>query len=251
MKSSKSNKKYKAIIIDVDGTLIANHRESLPSKKVAAAIQKARNKVHVGVATSRPIFVLSEIFSHLNLSGPSIINGGATIIDSETKTVVWEKSILKSDIKKIAAIANKYKIKIFFSTGEKDYANFTNQNILQAWAPNLNIEDSKKFIKEIDHMPTIADYQVISWENGKIDLVITHAEATKQHGIWEVAKILNISTDDIIGVGDGYNDFPLLMACGLKVAMGNAVDDLKQIADYIAPSVDEDGVADVINKFIL
>ena len=41
------------------------------------------------------------------------------------------------------------------------------------------------------------------------------------------------------------------MACGLKVAMGNAVDDLKAIADYIAPTVDEDGVADVINKFIL
>ncbi|HXS15232.1 MAG TPA: HAD hydrolase family protein, partial [Candidatus Saccharimonadales bacterium] len=61
----------------------------------------------------------------------------------------------------------------------------------------------------------------------------------------------DISTEEIIGIGDGHNDFPLLMACGLKVAMGNAVDDLKAIADYIAPSVDEDGVADVIEKFIL
>lgn len=41
------------------------------------------------------------------------------------------------------------------------------------------------------------------------------------------------------------------MACGLKVAMGNAVQDLKEIADYIAPSVDEDGIADVIEKFVL
>lgn len=41
------------------------------------------------------------------------------------------------------------------------------------------------------------------------------------------------------------------MACGLKVAMGSAVEDLKAIADYIAPSVDEDGVVDVIQKFIL
>jgi hydroxymethylpyrimidine pyrophosphatase-like HAD family hydrolase len=55
----------------------------------------------------------------------------------------------------------------------------------------------------------------------------------------------------MIGVGDGYNDFPLLEACGLKVAMGNALEDLKGIADYIAPSVDEDGVANVIEKFIL
>ena len=43
----------------------------------------------------------------------------------------------------------------------------------------------------------------------------------------------------------------MLEACGLKVAMGNAHGDLKMIADYIAPSVDEDGVADVVQKFIL
>jgi len=66
-----------------------------------------------------------------------------------------------------------------------------------------------------------------------------------------VAEILGIKTDEIIAVGDGYNDFPFLMACGLKVAMGNAVPELKAIADYIAPSVDEDGIVDVIERFIL
>lgn len=54
-----------------------------------------------------------------------------------------------------------------------------------------------------------------------------------------------------MAVGDGYNDYPLLMAAGFKVAMGNAVPEVKAIADYIAPSVDEDGAADVIEKFIL
>ena len=66
-----------------------------------------------------------------------------------------------------------------------------------------------------------------------------------------VANLLKIKTTEIIGVGDGYNDFPMLLACGLKVAMDNANDDLKAIADYIAPSVDDDGVADVIEKYIL
>ena len=55
----------------------------------------------------------------------------------------------------------------------------------------------------------------------------------------------------MIGVGDGYNDFPLLMACGLKVAMGNAVPELKAIADYIAPTVADDGIVDVIKTFVL
>ena len=49
---------------------------------------------------------------------------------------------------------------------------------------------------------------------------------------------------------DYRNDFPLLMASGLRVAMGNAFSDLKEIAHYIAPSVQQDGVADVIQKFV-
>ena len=66
-----------------------------------------------------------------------------------------------------------------------------------------------------------------------------------------VSKLLNIKTKHISGVGDSNNDFPLLLACGLKVAMGNANSDLKQIADFVAPSVEEDGVATVIERFIL
>ena len=83
------------------------------------------------------------------------------------------------------------------------------------------------------------------------EFIINHTQATKQFGILKIAEILNISTHEIIAVGDGYNDFPLLMAAGFKVAMGNGVEDIKQIANYIAPSVEDDGVADVIERFVL
>jgi len=79
----------------------------------------------------------------------------------------------------------------------------------------------------------------------------THATATKQHGILELAKRYKIRPEEIIGVGDQEIDYPLLMACGLKVAMGNAAQSLKDIADYVAPSVEEDGAAEVIERFLL
>lgn len=85
----------------------------------------------------------------------------------------------------------------------------------------------------------------------KFGVLINHIDATKQQGVFELEKRLGIARSEMIGVGDSYNDFPLLMACGLKVAMGNAIPELKEIADYIAPSVNEDGVVDVIEKFIL
>lgn len=52
-------------------------------------------------------------------------------------------------------------------------------------------------------------------------------------------------------VGDGGNDLPLFELAGFKVAMGNAEEVLKKQADWIAPSVDEDGLAVAIKKFIL
>lgn len=253
MQSSKSNplhKKYKALILDVDGTII-NGQHALPSKKVSEAIGKVKNSISVGVATSRPFFILKHISSHLKLSGPSIILGGASVVDSVSGKVLWRKLIDKDDLYKIRKIALNFNCKVFYTANEDDYVDFKNKEIVQVWIPELEPQEAVKFMDQLSKIPTIAHYQLPAWTKGKISVVIGHSEATKQHGILEIAKILGISTHEIIAVGDGYNDFPLLMACGLKVAMGNAVEDLKAIADYVAPSVEEDGVADVIERFVL
>lgn len=255
MPSSKSNplhKKYKAIIFDVDGTLI-NGRYALPSEKVTKIINKARGKIHIGLATSRPIFMLTNLIKHLKLSGPSIIDSGATIIDSTTKKILWQKNVFMDDVKKVRKISKDNSLGLILSDGKEDIQekDYKNENVLQLWIPNIDPDLGEKVRKEISKIPTLAVYQVYSWKEGQLDLIVTHSEATKQHGIMEIAKILGINTHEIIAVGDGYNDFPLLMACGLKVAMGNAVDDLKAIADYIAPRQEEDGAADVIERFVL
>ena len=104
---------------------------------------------------------------------------------------------------------------------------------------------------KLSQIPNIAVHKLSSkWEN-KYELSVTYVGATKETAIHEVAQLLRITPQEIISVGDGHNDIPLLMACGLKIAMENAVDELKSIADFIAPSVDEDGVITVIKKFII
>jgi hydroxymethylpyrimidine pyrophosphatase-like HAD family hydrolase len=55
----------------------------------------------------------------------------------------------------------------------------------------------------------------------------------------------------MIAAGDSYNDLPLLEVCGLRIVMGDAPDELKAIADYVAPSIDEDGLAVAIEEFVL
>jgi hypothetical protein len=250
----KQKKKYKALILDVDGTLIPNKRDGMPSKKVTDAIAKASKLIHIGVATSRPYFMLAHIVDNLKLSGPSIIAGGAQVIDIASKKVLFEKTLSVQDVMEVGKLAEELSISLTVLDNNEGIIfsrKYMPNKPLHFWLYALDIRKADEFTEKTSRIPTLASHKVPSWEKGKFDLSITHASATKQHAILEVAKLLKIETHEIIGVGDGYNDFPLLMACGLKVAMGNAVDELKAIADYIAPSVEEDGVADVIEKFVL
>ncbi len=66
-----------------------------------------------------------------------------------------------------------------------------------------------------------------------------------------VGSTEDASEEEIIGVGDGDNDLPLFDSVGLKVAVANATDKLKSLADEVVAEADKDGLADVIQKHIL
>ena len=74
---------------------------------------------------------------------------------------------------------------------------------------------------------------------------------SKGNSLLEIAKYYNIDQKDIIAFGDELNDETMIEVAGTGVAMGNAVEKIKEIADYITLSNDEDGIADYLEKFIL
>lgn len=241
-------------MLDLDGTTIPNRKDGMPSKKVREAIAKASKIVSVGIATARPHFMISEILDKLELSGPLIINSGAEIIDCNSRNTIYEQIMVKKDMLAVCELLTTLKINFLIHDLQENVSytkNYIPKKPSHIFIPDLTHFSGDNLINNIGNIPTIAIHKMPSWVDGKVGLLISHVSATKQHAILKVAEILKINTHEIIGVGDGYNDFPLLMACGLKVAMGNAVPELKEIADYIAPSVDDDGVAWVIEKFIL
>ena len=246
--------KYKALILDVDGTLVANHGTAVPSQKVITALTKAKDILHIGLATNRSFHLLTGIFASLPFLGPCIINGATQIIDPKTRKVLWEQKINTEDVSKILAIAEGLGIRMNLQ-GEETAVLYSGENmlgkILGLYTQPLSSTDVEKFLQAISEIKGISAHKTSSWEGDKMHVSINHLNASKQYAVYELAKILDITPEEIIGVGDHYNDFPLLMACGLKVAMGNAVDDLKSIADYITSPVEGDGVAEVVEKFIL
>jgi hydroxymethylpyrimidine pyrophosphatase-like HAD family hydrolase len=246
--------KYKAIMLDLDDTTVPHGITSLPSQRVADAIAKAKDVIHVCIATGRPLDITLPIISHLSLSGPCVINNGTIIYDPVKKEIIHEVFLPAVSIPLIYAVCQKEKLFILAYNGKRE-VEYTGgpitENIMSMYIPQIDPHDIERYTDLFGHIPGIMLHKLSGWDKKYLSIEITSADASKQYGILEVARLLDLKTEEIIGVGDGYNDFPLLMACGLKIAMSNAVPELKAIADFIAPSVDEDGVAVVIEKFIL
>ncbi len=247
--------KYKALILDLDGTVVPQGSENPPSDRVSNAITAAKDKIHVCLATGRPLFSAKYILDHLQLSGPCIFNNGVQIYDPLRNEVVKEFPLPKLSLPRIIDVFRKHKQEILFFDGTSDVEHNVDDlpdtvfSVYLSKAPEKLVD---LIIRELHTIPHVEAHKMISWKDKEFfSLEVTSDQATKLHGIVEVTKILRVKKEEIIGVGDSYNDFPLLMASGLKIAMGNAVPELKAIADFIAPSVEEDGVATVIEKFIL
>lgn len=251
--------KYKALFLDVDGTILPYRSYStnqLPSDKVTKAIQDASKKVHVCLATGRPLFMLEHILEHLHLkSGLAVINDGAQVMEIPSRNMIYKKSISKHDTKTISDFLIKEKVFFYLNDGISD----AKPEKIPPIRSILNIFTMEKMSENradelVDKLSSIVGVKISKThdgDRGTFELLISHAQATKLHGIIEASKYFKVKREETIGVGDSGNDFALLMASGYKVAMGNAIESLKDIADYVAPSVEEDGVADVIEKFIL
>ncbi|RYD07145.1 hypothetical protein N752_00755 [Desulforamulus aquiferis] len=82
-------------------------------------------------------------------------------------------------------------------------------------------------------------------------LELSHPQATKGHALDMLAKGWGLNREQVIAIGDSYNDLEMIEYAGLGVIMGNARQDVKDKADYVTNSNEEDGVAEVIKKFIL
>lgn len=254
--------KYKAIMLDIDGTVIPYQYDSMPSKRVREAITKAKEKIHICLVTGRSYYSTKKILKPLGLTdGYVVIDTGAFVIDIKTNEVIHKQIIEKKDVSHVIDVFEKNKITFYIKTEEslsRNDDNFPSYKMgddigkvsMFYTYEDFSLEETHIIMNELAR-PHLNIYRTRHKNPEKYGLNITHVNATKLRGIEIVAEKLNLKREEIIGVGDGYNDFPLLMASGLKVAMGNALPDLKAIADYVAPTVDKDGVADVIEKFIL
>jgi len=244
---------FKAIFTDLDGTAIPSGRNNLPSQKVINAVAKAQEKVYVSVATGRPLELCREILEKLQIKNLCIVEGGSVIINPVTEEVVWEQIMTSETFDKVLKALAPYKY-LERIKGAKPIT--ADETILTGTTRMLfffgcSETEADMYSERLKTIPEITVLKVKSWRRKNWDLHILHIGASKRHALEVLLGILKLEAHEVIGIGDSQNDLPLFEAAGFKIAMGNAIEELKVKADYIAPSVDDDGLAHAIEKFIL
>jgi len=240
--------KYKAVIFDLDGTAIPSTPEGMPTQRLIQAITLSNELLYFCCATGRTWSFARAAVRSLNLVKPCIISAGTQIIDPQAEKILWQVQIEESDLQKILKILQAFTNELLVNdeypgTGKtpqiRDYNFPIHVMNLQAVTQN----DAQVICDALVNIKGVACTKVVSQTPEHIDLHITNSQATKEHAVHQLCNMLNISAQEVIGIGDGYNDIHLFAAVGYKVAMGNAVPELKEKADLVIGSMQGDGLS--------
>ena len=247
---------YKLLLLDLDDTLTPNlgmpPTAFVPSQNLLQTISESHRRIAISLCTGRDKKTVLDVVKTLELTTPQIIEAGSKIIDTSGNTL-WVQYIEKESVNMICSMLKNVKKSFSIIVDGEEIMDTIPTDHLDKIAVvfwyDLSLKETELLYKQL----SIRKDLHISHNTDRTGntLSVTHALGTKSHGVRKLLDLLHVKKEEVIGVGDGNNDKPLLLGCGLKIAMGNATDELKRIADYVAPSVDDDGIVDVLYKFVL
>lgn len=265
----------KMLVLDLDGTLTNSRKEITPGTREALDRMLGAGHI-VALATGRPVPGVIPVVRELELKshgGYVIACNGGILIDCKTGENLYEKTLAKNLVAEIFAYAEQLGIGIY-TYAEKGIVAGTRHDRYMEYASAINhlkifhpknpmelvtgpvckcmatvpeelaMEIQEKFCKRFGDRLTVLRSEPFFVEMipGGVD---------KAWGIAILLERLGMSREDVIACGDGFNDISMVKYAGLGVAMANAQDAVKEAADVVTLSNDEDGVAEVIKKYIL
>lgn len=267
--------KYQVLVLDLDGTLTNSKKEiSAPTKQALLEIQEAGKTVVL--ASGRPINGVAPLAKELKMDcfgGYMLSFNGARITKCSTGEIIYNRTLSPEIIKPVYDY-----VKTFPGL---DIISYTDTQILSGIKPNKYVEIESRInnmeVVPVEDFPAVLNFPVnkllITGEPEILETLI--APLQKQyHGLLNIyrsepffleimprnidkaqslQKLLNsigLTADAMICCGDGYNDLSMIEYAGLGVAMENAQPIIKESADFITRSNDEDGILHVINLFM-
>jgi Cof subfamily protein (haloacid dehalogenase superfamily) len=262
---------YKMLAIDIDDTLINDNKEITQGTKHALE-QALAQGVTVTLATGRMYASAKQMAAQLGLNVPLITYQGSLVKNSVDGATLYERNVpseaahhifdycernglhlqtylddilyVQVDNEKSRNYASLSKIPFTVYPKFRELADKPSTKLLIIDDPGRLDEVAVELRDQIGHLVHIT-------KSKPHFLEIVNREGTKGHAIRFLAERFGYDMSQVIAIGDSWNDHEMLEAAGFGVAMGNAVESLKEIADYVTLTNNEDGVKHVVEKFVL
>ena len=267
--------KFKLLALDLDGTLTDSKKRI--SEKNREYIRKAQEKgVEIILASGRPVIGIRSIADELDLwktGGYILAYNGGQIIDCKSGNDLVKQTIPMECVHDICEVIRHYGVfpLTYNGTGvicENDTDQYVRKEGYNNGIPVIKVESLEEQItkpmvkfmvvgcpeelkKAYTYLKDLFDGKLNVFFSEDYFLEVTPPGIEKASALAELTRILGTTRDHLMAIGDGLNDIPMLEFAGFAVAMGNAYDETKKVADHISASNEEDGVAEAISKFIL
>lgn len=270
----------KLIALDLDGTLLNSAKQVTP--RTFEALQKAASKgVAIVPSTGRSLDGIPENIAKLPFVQYALTLNGAVVVDIRAHKIVYQCNFSKEEALYLWEYLQKYdalcdcaidgelymehktfsklaeygqspeRIALMRSTRKE--ANSIHEMLLQETTKtakmNLLFDDMQERLlakKELEQIPFV---EVSSSLPRNLEL--NRKGGNKGNGLLSLAEYLGIAREQIMACGDSDNDYSMIEAAGLGVAMGNGLEEIKRIADKVTLSNDQDGVAYAIEQWVL
>jgi Cof subfamily protein (haloacid dehalogenase superfamily) len=278
---------FDLVILDLDGTILDPYKRATISPGVQAAIAAVQAAgVPLTIGTGRTLDYLRHQFpGDLQLAYPAVTTQGAVIGDPRTGHVLVEQDLPLAEARALAAwVDNESFMTAFYFLNEDGSAHAYRNRIggtleeeellhhllgypfsyCEKFVPLLAAPDAHPPIKVITYDdPTKSGRDLLLEMRTRftpaLSIIRTHiwlVEATapgvdKGSALRKLCAMLRVDPQRVLAIGDSENDIPMMQTAGFAVAMGNATEHVKAVADWIAPTIDEDGAAVALRRWVL
>lgn len=266
----------KLIAIDMDGTLLTPQHQITPAVKAAIAAARKQG-IHVVLATGRPFIGVKRYLDELDLctsGGYCVTNNGALVQRTENGVCVAQTPLSFEDYLYCEALSRQLNVHMhaldfeFVYTANRDISAYTvyesyltgmplkyravdEMDRQRVFPKVMMIDDPAVLDRAIGRIPAEAYARYTIIKSAPYYLEIMDKRVNKGEGVRLLTEHLGLTPENVMAIGDHENDLAMIRYAGTGVAMGNAIEDVKAISQFVTRPNTEDGVAYAIETLAL
>lgn len=249
------------MFFDIDGTLVDDDK-NIPLSAKKAIEELKRKNVYVAIATGRAPFMFEHIRQELGIDSYVSFNGQYVVFEGE---IIYENPISQEALRKLYEASSAHNHPMVFMCDKDMRATTDNHPYIKESLANLKLKYPQV---DVNYYRDRRIYQALLFcEQEQESFLHHHYEAldfirwhefscdvlpgggSKAIGVDKIIQASGLNKKQSFAFGDGLNDIEMLQEVGTGIAMGNAVVSLKEVADYITETVDENGILKGLEHF--